>query len=154
MTSGPASSATAPAPPTTMAAVSRSCLSAAEQGREVRFRTGTGATLAGVALGAGRAGVVLGHQLGSDLCEWAPWPGRSPAAMWRLRVPVLLVVPGGGHGTSLLEFGDQAPRALTAVRIGITGIFVDDQDRAERFYTEVLGLQVKTSAPTGRTNAG
>lgn len=137
-----------------MAAVSRSCLSAAEQGREVRFRTGTGATLAGVALGAGRAGVVLGHQLGSDLCEWAPWPGRSPAAMWRLRVPVLLVVPGGGHGTSLLEFGDQAPRALTAVRIGITGIFVDDQDRAERFYTEVLGLQVKTSAPTGRTNAG
>ena len=75
------------------------------------------------------------------------------AAQW-LRVPVLLVVPGGGHGTSLLEFGDQAPRVLTAVRIGITGIFVDDQDRPERFYTEVLGLQVKTSAPTGRTNAG
>ena len=35
------------------------------------------------------------------------------------------------------------------MRIGITGIFVDDQDRAERFYTEVLGLQVKTSAPYG-----
>jgi catechol 2,3-dioxygenase-like lactoylglutathione lyase family enzyme len=29
----------------------------------------------------------------------------------------------------------------------LTGIFVDDQDRAERFYTEVLGFQVKTSAP-------
>ena len=31
------------------------------------------------------------------------------------------------------------------MRIGLVGIFVDDQDQAERFYTEVLGLQVKTS---------
>jgi catechol 2,3-dioxygenase-like lactoylglutathione lyase family enzyme len=35
------------------------------------------------------------------------------------------------------------------MRIGITGIFVDDQDRAERFYTEVLGLKVKTNAAYG-----
>jgi len=35
------------------------------------------------------------------------------------------------------------------IRIGLTGIFVDDQDRAERFYTEVLGFQVKTSAAYG-----
>ena len=47
--------------------------------------------------------------------------------MWRLRVPVLLVVPGGGHGTSLLEFGDQAPRVLTAVRK-----FIDDRTTGER----------------------
>jgi catechol 2,3-dioxygenase-like lactoylglutathione lyase family enzyme len=40
------------------------------------------------------------------------------------------------------------------MRIGLTGIFVDDQDRAERFYTKVLGFQVKTSAPTAPTNAG
>jgi catechol 2,3-dioxygenase-like lactoylglutathione lyase family enzyme len=33
------------------------------------------------------------------------------------------------------------------MRIGLTGIFVDDQDHAERFYTEVLGLQLKTNAP-------
>jgi catechol 2,3-dioxygenase-like lactoylglutathione lyase family enzyme len=33
------------------------------------------------------------------------------------------------------------------MRIGLTGIFVDDQDKAERFYTEVLGLQVKTNVP-------
>ena len=33
------------------------------------------------------------------------------------------------------------------MRIGLTGIFVDDQDQAERFYTEVLGFQVKTNAP-------
>ena len=35
------------------------------------------------------------------------------------------------------------------MRIGLTGIFVDDQDQAERFYTEVLGLEVKTSAAYG-----
>ena len=33
------------------------------------------------------------------------------------------------------------------MRIGLTSIFVDDQDQAERFYTDVLGFQVKTSAP-------
>jgi catechol 2,3-dioxygenase-like lactoylglutathione lyase family enzyme len=35
------------------------------------------------------------------------------------------------------------------MRIGLTSIFVDDQDQAEQFYTEVLGLQVKTSAAYG-----
>jgi catechol 2,3-dioxygenase-like lactoylglutathione lyase family enzyme len=35
------------------------------------------------------------------------------------------------------------------MRIGLTGIFVDDQDRAERFYTEVLGFRVKTNAAYG-----
>ena len=33
------------------------------------------------------------------------------------------------------------------MRIGLTSIFVDDQDQAEQFYTQVLGFQVKTSAP-------
>jgi catechol 2,3-dioxygenase-like lactoylglutathione lyase family enzyme len=35
------------------------------------------------------------------------------------------------------------------MRIGLTGIFVDDQDKAERFYTVVLGMLVKSSAPYG-----
>ena len=35
------------------------------------------------------------------------------------------------------------------MRIGLIGIFVDNQDRAERFYTEVLGLKVKTNAAYG-----
>jgi catechol 2,3-dioxygenase-like lactoylglutathione lyase family enzyme len=35
------------------------------------------------------------------------------------------------------------------MRIGLTSVFVDDQDQAERFYTEVLGLQVKSSVPYG-----
>jgi catechol 2,3-dioxygenase-like lactoylglutathione lyase family enzyme len=35
------------------------------------------------------------------------------------------------------------------MRIGLASIFVDDQDQAERFYTEVLGFKVKTSAAYG-----
>jgi hypothetical protein len=35
------------------------------------------------------------------------------------------------------------------MRIGLTSIFVDDQDQAERFYSQVLGFQVKTSAAYG-----
>jgi catechol 2,3-dioxygenase-like lactoylglutathione lyase family enzyme len=37
------------------------------------------------------------------------------------------------------------------MRISITGIFVHDQDQAERFYTEVLGFQIKTNAPYSDT---
>lgn len=33
------------------------------------------------------------------------------------------------------------------MRIKLSGIFVDDQDRARAFYTEKLGFQVKTDAP-------
>jgi catechol 2,3-dioxygenase-like lactoylglutathione lyase family enzyme len=35
------------------------------------------------------------------------------------------------------------------MRIGLVSIFVDDQDQAEQFYTQVLGFKVKTSAPYG-----
>ena len=40
------------------------------------------------------------------------------------------------------------------MRMGLTSIFVDDQDKAERFYTEILGFKVKTNAPYGSTSAG
>ncbi len=35
------------------------------------------------------------------------------------------------------------------MRVGLVSIFVDDQDQAEQFYTQVLGFKVKTSAPYG-----
>jgi hypothetical protein len=35
------------------------------------------------------------------------------------------------------------------MRMGLTSIYVDDQDQAEQFYTKVLGFQVKTTAPYG-----
>jgi pimeloyl-ACP methyl ester carboxylesterase len=226
-------------PATTAAAAAKACLQGAEREQAVRFTTSSGATLVGVVLGGGRVGLVLGHQVGSDLCEWLPQareladqgyrvlafdfagsgdsqpgPGEArvdadvvaaaeelrrrgadrvvligssmggtavlsaatrirppvagvvslsgPAsfqgvdageAVARLRVPVLLVaaaddrtfaddaramyraapvrdkrllvVGGGGHGTSLLEFGSDAPKVQAAVRR-----FVADHTRA------------------------
>ena len=35
------------------------------------------------------------------------------------------------------------------MRIELTSVFVDDQERALRFYTEVLGFQVKHDVPLG-----
>ena len=35
------------------------------------------------------------------------------------------------------------------MRINITGVFVDDQQKALKFYTEVLGFQKKNDVPVG-----
>jgi catechol 2,3-dioxygenase-like lactoylglutathione lyase family enzyme len=35
------------------------------------------------------------------------------------------------------------------MRITVTSVFVDDQDKALRFYTEVLGFEKKTEIPVG-----
>lgn len=35
------------------------------------------------------------------------------------------------------------------MRINLASVFVDDQDKALRFYTEVLGFQKKTEIPLG-----
>ncbi len=35
------------------------------------------------------------------------------------------------------------------MRINLTSVYVDDQDKALRFYTEVLGFVKKTDVPTG-----
>ena len=36
------------------------------------------------------------------------------------------------------------------MRIHLTGVFVDDQDKALRFYTEMLGFKLKHNVPVGR----
>ncbi len=35
------------------------------------------------------------------------------------------------------------------MRINLTSVFVDDQDKALRFYTDVLGFEKKTEVPMG-----
>lgn len=36
------------------------------------------------------------------------------------------------------------------MRINLSSVLVDDQDKAERFYTEILGFRKKTEIPLGR----
>src|SRR5919197_3852696 len=43
----------------------------------------------------------------------------------------------------------QAPLAGGQMRIHLSSILVDDQDKALRFYTDVLGFQKKTEIPLG-----
>ncbi len=38
------------------------------------------------------------------------------------------------------------------MRIKLAGVFVDDQDKAREYYTNVLGFQVKTDAPYDDTS--
>lgn len=35
------------------------------------------------------------------------------------------------------------------MRIYVTSVFVDDQDKAEKFYTDILGFRVKHNIPLG-----
>lgn len=35
------------------------------------------------------------------------------------------------------------------MRIYVTSVFVDDQDKAERFYCDILGFKVKNDVPVG-----
>jgi pimeloyl-ACP methyl ester carboxylesterase len=95
-------------PPTTAGAISKSCMEPAEAAKAFHFTTSAGATLAGVVLGAGRTGLVLGHQVGSDLCEWLP-AARALA----------------GHGYQVLAFdfegfGDSEPGSGSGVDVRLT----------------------------------
>jgi dienelactone hydrolase len=44
-----------------------------DQAREVVFSSSKGETVIGAVLGTGSVGVVLAHQVQSDLCEWLPY---------------------------------------------------------------------------------
>jgi catechol 2,3-dioxygenase-like lactoylglutathione lyase family enzyme len=40
--------------------------------------------------------------------------------------------------------------SVTAMRIKVTSVMVDDQDKALKFYTEILGFVKKTDIPAGK----
>jgi hypothetical protein len=43
---------------------------------------------------------------------------------------------------------------MGTMRIGLTSVYVDDQDQAERFYTEILGSRSRPALPTVPRSAG
>src|SRR5262249_1286431 len=62
-----------------------------------------------------------------------PSPGHGPAEF---------------HRPALVDEESGAQRSRT-VRIVVTSVLVDDQDKALRFYTDVLGFVKKTEEPLG-----
>jgi catechol 2,3-dioxygenase-like lactoylglutathione lyase family enzyme len=52
-----------------------------------------------------------------------------------------------GHRPNVLL--SQTPSKGNSLKIYVTSLFVDDQDKAEKFYTEVLGFTVKNNIPLG-----
>src|SRR4030095_9063613 len=66
-----------------------------------------------------------------------PLPLHGWLGVLRVVAALVATAPAGGENKE------------GTMRIGLTSIFVDDQDQAEEFYTQVLGLQVKTGAPYG-----
>ena len=43
----------------------------------------------------------------------------------------------------------EVEKESTALKIRVASLIVDDQDKAEKFYTEVLGFEVKENVPAG-----
>ena len=59
------------------------CVRRSDHATLIRFRASDGVRLIGVALGRGKAGVVLGHQSNDDLCPWLPFARRLAKAGFR-----------------------------------------------------------------------
>lgn len=55
------------------------------------------------------------------------------------------------HGRAgMLPARVPAPRTKLTMKINLTSVMVDDQDKALKFYTEVLGFVKKTEVPAGK----
>ena len=105
------------------ARLSSSC-AAAGHGARNQLHTASGLPTPGR---SGRGG------LGADRA-----PGQDQAALVRRHAIE-------GHRHTLAH----SRRKGTIMRINLTGVFVDDQQKALRFYTEMLGFQKKTEVPVG-----
>lgn len=62
----------------------RQCLRRSDQAHVVTFKTADRKRLVGVEMGSGAAGVVLGHQLRSTICEWLPHARRLARGGFRV----------------------------------------------------------------------
>lgn len=86
----------APSPAVTPT-VAVNCASAWQdgKGRQVWFKDSSGASLGGIELGSGTAGIVLAHQAGADACSWLPYGTELATAGYRV-----LAFDFAGNGAS------------------------------------------------------
>jgi len=102
-----------------------SCISPSDGAKIVRFRATDGPRLAGALFGHGRAGVVLAHQLGADLCQWVPFARVLARSGYRA-----LPFDFRGYGSSqdvdvnLHVDRDVAGAAAELRRRGVTKVFL------------------------------
>jgi pimeloyl-ACP methyl ester carboxylesterase len=84
---------------------------------EVRIPAGSGEPLVGALLGEGRVGVVLAHQAGADMCQWADYAHVLVAHGYR----VLAFDFGVPADDESVVYAAQALKALGAQRIVLMG---------------------------------
>jgi pimeloyl-ACP methyl ester carboxylesterase len=60
------------------------CVGTSARRGAVRFKSADGVALAGVVLGSGTTGVVLGHEKGANLCNWLPFARVLAASGYRV----------------------------------------------------------------------
>ena len=86
---------TASPTPSALPTVAKNCTSEWQggKGKQVWFKDSSGASLGGIELGSGTAGVVLAHQANSDACSWLPYGSELAAAGYRV---LAFDFPGNG----------------------------------------------------------
>src|SRR5262245_36239479 len=81
-----------------------------------------------------------------------PAPRRSRGrGLDQERAPGAVQVPRARHHAARANRRQVAPNRTRGgrMRINLTSVLVDDQDKALRFYTDVLGFEKKTEIPLG-----
>lgn len=151
--SGTASHSPAPSPPATAASQSASsapatgvhptCVEPAEQADVFRFRNSAGARLVGVMLGEGRTGIVLGHQLHGDLCEWMPTARDLADRGYRV-----LAIDFGGFGES--ESADDRRTLREDILAATTQLRRAGSDRVVLIGSSMGGTAVVAAAPDAK----
>lgn len=92
----PAVGGTAAAPPR----LAETCLTKRDDARPVAFRTADGVRIVGALLGTGRVGLVAGHEVNGDLCNWVPFARVLAARGFRVLAIDFRTYGNSGHGTS------------------------------------------------------
>jgi pimeloyl-ACP methyl ester carboxylesterase len=95
--SHPSTARTASPTPSNPPIVAKNCASEWQggKGKQVWFQDASGASLGGIELGSGTAGVVLAHQSAADACSWLPYGAELAAAGYRV-----LAFDFAGNGAS------------------------------------------------------
>jgi pimeloyl-ACP methyl ester carboxylesterase len=123
--------------------VHSTCVEPDEQAGAKRFRNSAGARLVGVMLGEGRTGIVLGHQLGGDLCEWMPMARDLADRGYRV-----LAIDFGGFGES--ESADYRRTLREDILAATTQLRRAGSDRVVLIGSSMGGTAVVAAAPAAR----